>query len=60
MPELRFFSLFLKPLNALGLLYMVTGAVATILYGEPRLTYDLDLVLEIDADDTKRFDIGPS
>lgn len=55
MPELRLFSLFLKPLNALGLRYMVTGAVATILYGEPRLTHDLDLVLEMDAEDAQSF-----
>lgn len=26
---------------------MVTGAVAVIIYGEPRLTHDLDLVLEL-------------
>ena len=30
---------------------MVTGAVASIIYGEPRLTHDLDLVLELKSQD---------
>jgi len=34
----------------MGVKYMVTGAVATIIYGEPRLTHDIDLVLEIGAE----------
>jgi hypothetical protein len=41
-------SLFVAPLNALGLTYMVTGAVAAIVYGEPRLTNDIDIVIAID------------
>ncbi len=36
-------SLFVEPLNRLGVMYMVTGAVAAIVYGEPRLTNDIDL-----------------
>lgn len=39
---------FLVPLNTLDIEYMVTGAVAAIVYGEPRLTHDLDLVLHLD------------
>jgi hypothetical protein len=41
-------SVFVAPLNALGLTYMVTGAVAAIVYGEPRLTNDIDLVIVLD------------
>lgn len=40
---------FTGPLSTLGLEYMVTGGVASILYGEPRLTQDLDLVLHLEA-----------
>ncbi len=29
---------------------MVTGSIATMLYGEPRLTLDIDLVVEIDVE----------
>src|SRR5213596_1909959 len=36
---------FLEPLERLGLPYCVTGSVAASVYGEPRLTADIDLVL---------------
>ena len=32
---------------------MITGAVASIIYGEPRLTHDVDLVLEMTEENTK-------
>jgi hypothetical protein len=43
-------DLFVVPLERLGLPYMITGSVASTVYGEPRLTLDLDLVLEVDAE----------
>ncbi|MGH8699097.1 MAG: hypothetical protein ACREVS_21595, partial [Burkholderiales bacterium] len=36
---------FLEPLERLGLPYCVTGSVAASVYGEPRLTADIDVVL---------------
>lgn len=36
---------FLEPLERLGLPYCVTGSVAASVYGEPRLTADIDIVL---------------
>jgi hypothetical protein len=33
---------------------MVTGAVAAIVYGEPRLTHDIDLVMELKTEDTEK------
>jgi len=47
MPEPNLFQIFASRLEELGLRYMVTGAVASIIYGEPRLTHDIDLVVEI-------------
>ena len=44
MPEANLFLLFTRPLNRLGVPYMVSGSVAVIIYGEPRLTNDVDLV----------------
>ena len=38
---------FIRPLISTGLPYAVTGSVAAMAYGEPRLTNDIDLVLEI-------------
>ena len=40
-------ELFLTRLDAVGLPYMVTGSVASMIYGEPRLTLDVDVVLEL-------------
>ena len=34
-----------RALDDLGLRYLVTGSTATILYGEPRLTNDIDVVV---------------
>lgn len=41
-------SLFIERLEAVGAPYMVTGATAAILYGQPRVTNDLDVVLSLD------------
>ena len=40
-------SLFIGRLEAIGAPYMVTGATAAILYGQPRVTNDLDVVLSL-------------
>lgn len=41
-------SLFASRLEAIGSPYMITGATAAILYGQPRVTNDLDVVLALD------------
>lgn len=47
MPAPSPFRAFLAPLETLGLPYCVTGSVAASVYGEPRLTADIDVVLLI-------------
>lgn len=42
---------FLEPLERLGLPYCVTGSVAASVYGEPRLTADIDIVLLLGIQD---------
>ena len=42
---------FLEPLERLGLPYCVTGSVAASVYGEPRLTADIDVVLLLGIQD---------
>ena len=54
MPEAELSLLFLRPLNGLPLRYIVTGSVASILYGEPRFTNDLDVVVFLRHDDIRR------
>lgn len=39
------FTLFTSRLAAAGIEAIVTGSAATILYGEPRMTHDIDLVV---------------
>jgi hypothetical protein len=55
MQEPDLFLIFIKPLNNLKLQYMVTGAAAAIVYGEPRFTHDLDVVLELCLKDLESF-----
>jgi hypothetical protein len=44
MPEANLFLLFTRGFNKLGVPYMVSGSVAAMVYGEPRLTHDVDLI----------------
>lgn len=48
-------SLFVSPLNRLGVEYMVTGGLASVIYGQPRLTLDIDLVLRLPERAAERF-----
>jgi hypothetical protein len=61
MPEPELSLLFIRPLNRLGVRYMVSGSVAAILYGEPRLTHDVDFVVFLRDDDIHRLiEVFPS
>jgi hypothetical protein len=54
MPEPDLIELFVFPLNQLGIRYLVSGSVAAMLYGEPRVTHDVDLIVFLRADDVSR------
>jgi hypothetical protein len=54
MEEPNLFQIFINHLNKLEIRYMVTGAVAAIVYGEPRLTHDIDLVIELNTEGIKK------
>jgi len=43
MPEPDLIELFAQPLNQAGVRYFVSGSVAAMLYGEPRVTHDIDI-----------------
>jgi len=55
MPELDMYKIFTSRLNEAQIQYMVTGAVAIIVYGEPRMTHDLDLVVHFDIKQIPQF-----
>jgi hypothetical protein len=46
---------FTDPLEERGIVYMVTGSVASMLYAEPRMTLDIDLVVELRVEDAAAF-----
>ena len=55
MTDASLIALFVRPLNQLRIPYLVTGGVAAVVYGEPRFTRDIDLVLGLRPQDAHRF-----
>jgi hypothetical protein len=55
MQERSLVSLFVGPLNRAKIEYMVTGGLAAVIYGHPRLTLDIDVVLRLNEGDAHRF-----
>lgn len=55
MAEPGLVELFVRPLHEAGIVYFVTGGVATIVYGEPRFTRDIDIVLAVRPSEADRF-----
>jgi hypothetical protein len=53
MPQSDLFLLFTEPLERAGLSYMVSGSVASMVYGEPRLTNDTDIVVLVKPSEVK-------
>ena len=54
MPEPELFLLFARRLNTARIRYMITGSVAAIFYGEPRLTHDVDFVTYLTQSDLQK------
>ena len=60
MPEPDLIELFVRPLNRLEFRYLISGSVAAMLYGEPRVTHDIDFVVLLrQADITRLPDAYP-
>ena len=51
MPEAELFLLFARPLIRSGIRHLITGSVATVFYGEPRLTHDVDFIVYLSDHD---------
>ena len=52
--EFSVLTLVTSRLEEAGIAYMVTGSLAVSLYAEPRMTRDVDLVVELQPADTER------
>lgn len=55
MPEPSLIAPFIRRLQRLGVPYMVTGSTAGILYGESRMTHDVDIVVDLTLRDVRAF-----
>ncbi len=54
MQALELLNTFIGPLETNKIKYLVTGSVASTIYGEPRMTHDLDLVLHLPLKQAER------
>jgi hypothetical protein len=50
-----FFSI-LKEIEKNGIDYMVVGSMASTVYGEPRMTHDLDVVIQVSVRDVQKLE----
>lgn len=57
MQPLELLTIFINPLESSKIPYFVTGSVASIFYGEPRLTHDIDIVIHLSQTDMSRFSV---
>ncbi len=51
MQPLEFYTEFIAPLELSNIPYFVTGSIASIFYGEPRFTHDIDIVIHLSQRD---------
>lgn len=56
MPPPEPFLIFTRKLEELGIRYMVSGSVAAIYYGEPRMTNDVDIIVFLQRSDATRLE----
>ncbi len=54
MAQSNVISVFAEPLERLGVPYMIVGAVGAMAYGEMRFTMDIDVVVELRAEDSRK------
>lgn len=47
MHQADLFLIFTAPMESAGIRYMISGSVASMVYGEPRFTNDVDIILAL-------------
>lgn len=55
MNQKEFFTEVLKILERLQIPYMISGSVGSMLFGEPRMTNDIDIVVEMKMEKVENF-----
>ncbi len=56
MPPPEPYLIFSQKLENLGIRYMVSGSVAAIFYGEPRMTNDVDIIVHLRSSDASKLE----
>lgn len=51
----EFFSFVIEALEALDIPYMITGSMASMAYGKPRMTLDMDIVVDLSEKKAEEF-----
>ena len=57
MPDPDLIELFVGLVASVGIRYFVSGSVAALLYGEPRVTYDIDFVVFLRSTDIAKLPV---
>jgi hypothetical protein len=52
--QIEFIKLIVSRLNSVGIPYMMTGSMAMAIYSIPRMTRDIDLVIQLDTDQVEK------
>ena len=55
MENRQLFEIFTERLNAVPFAYFISGSIASIYYGIPRLTHDVDILIDLSAQTIDRF-----
>ena len=55
MQDLNLFAIYTNLLITHQIPYFITGSVASIVYGDPRLTHDIDLVINLHPNQVEEF-----
>ncbi|OFZ18192.1 MAG: hypothetical protein A2Z20_11740 [Bdellovibrionales bacterium RBG_16_40_8] len=55
-PFIETFQNALKRLEGADISYMIVGSIASMIYGEPRLTRDMDIVIDVEPEDAIKFE----
>lgn len=54
MQEVDLFQIFSSRFQEINIAFIVSGSVASIAYGEPRVTHDIDLIIELSKNDVDK------